>query len=83
MAKDPKDPQKPAKKGPKKLPPQQVRRRRKLTEAELDQLAEITPEDIEDAKASWRRNAPPEFRDLLDAAPIPLEGEDGPVSGES
>lgn len=37
------------------------------SEAELDKLAEITPEDIERAKAAWEKNASPEFRDLLNA----------------
>lgn len=32
-----------------------------------DQDAEITPEDIERAKINWRKNAPPQYRDLLDA----------------
>ena len=36
-------------------------------EAELDKLAEITPEDIEYAHQQWRRSASAEFRELLDA----------------
>jgi len=46
------------------------RRREKLdepTDEELDELAKITPEDIERASARWKKDAPPEFRDLLDA----------------
>lgn len=38
-----------------------------LTEEELDALAEITPEDIEAAKRLWRKAAPAEFKNLLDA----------------
>lgn len=41
-----------------------------LTDAELDQLSEITPADIEKAKAFWRNTAPPEFETLLDALPV-------------
>lgn len=44
-----------------------------LTDAELDALAEITDDDIERARALWRRTVPPEFRDLLDAEYIPDE----------
>lgn len=40
------------------------------TDEDLDQLAEIGPEDIEEAKAWWRRNADPRFRELLDAEPL-------------
>ncbi len=32
-----------------------------------EQDAEITPADIERAKQSWKKNAPPQYRDLLDA----------------
>jgi hypothetical protein len=39
--------------------------------AELMELAKITPADIEPAKAAWRENARPAFKDLLDAEPIP------------
>lgn len=38
-----------------------------LTDEQLDQLAEVTPGDIEIAKAFWRNNAPAEFDSLLDA----------------
>ncbi len=40
---------------------------RRLSEAELDDLATITPADIERAKQAWRRSASPAFRSLLDA----------------
>ena len=39
------------------------------TDAELDAASVVTPEDIESARQWFRRNAAPEFRDLLDAAP--------------
>ena len=38
-----------------------------LTDHDLDRLAEITEDDIQRAKALWRRTAPPEFRNLLEA----------------
>jgi uncharacterized protein YdaT len=38
-----------------------------LTDEQLDQLAQVTPIDIEKAKAFWRAHAPEEFKDLLDA----------------
>lgn len=38
-----------------------------LTDEQLDELAQITPTDIEKAKALWRAHAPEEFQDLLDA----------------
>lgn len=37
------------------------------TDKALDEAAQITPEDVEAAKAFWRRNAPRGLRDLLDA----------------
>lgn len=36
-------------------------------EAELDDLAEITAEDIERARAWWKRHAPAGWKELLDA----------------
>jgi hypothetical protein len=45
------------------------------TEAELDAAAAITPDDIARARLAWRRDASPEFRDLLDATPDPASGE--------
>ena len=44
-----------------------------LTDEQLDQLAEVTPTDIEKAKVSWRINAPEEFKTLLDAETIDEE----------
>ena len=38
-----------------------------LTDEELEQLAEVTEEDIEIAKKFWRKEAPAEFKNLLDA----------------
>jgi hypothetical protein len=43
--------------------------------AELLELAKITPEDIEHAKAAWRRDARPAAKKLLEAEPIPREAE--------
>lgn len=40
-----------------------------LSDDELEQLAAVTPTDIEQAKAFWRAHAPDEFQDLLDAQP--------------
>jgi hypothetical protein len=45
-----------------------------LSDEELEQLAQITDDDIEAAKNLWRKNAPDEFRDLLDAVEVE-EGE--------
>ena len=42
----------------------------KLTDPQLDQLSEITPADIEKAKAFWRNNAPSGFETLLDAQTV-------------
>ena len=40
-----------------------------LTDEQLDQLAEVTPADIEKTKVFWRTHAPEKFKDLLDAEP--------------
>ena len=54
------------------------RRVAKTSDRELDKMAEVTPEDIERAKEFWRRNAPKEARDLLEAEPVDEEqGLDG------
>lgn len=37
------------------------------TDAELEQLAQVTPADIEEAGAFWRANAPKRYQGLLDA----------------
>ena len=37
------------------------------TEADLDRLARVTPEDVAAAKAMFDRLAPPKLRGLLDA----------------
>jgi hypothetical protein len=42
---------------------------RHLSDAELDELARITPEDIERARQRWEAIASPMVRGLLDAAP--------------
>lgn len=43
------------------------RQRRAATDAELDELAEITPADVADAQNAWHQDAPSEVKDLLDA----------------
>jgi tRNA uridine 5-carbamoylmethylation protein Kti12 len=45
------------------------RERTPHTSAELDQLAEISLDDIERAQQRFREVASPEFKDLLDAQP--------------
>jgi hypothetical protein len=42
---------------------------RHLSNAELDELARITPEDVERAGQRWEGIASPEVRALLDAEP--------------
>lgn len=37
------------------------------TDEELDQLATVTPADIEAASALWKASAPPALANLLDA----------------
>lgn len=37
------------------------------SDADQGALAEVSPQDIEEAKAAWKRDARPEARDLLDA----------------
>jgi hypothetical protein len=44
-----------------------------LSDEQLDQLAEVTPTDIEKAKVFWRTHAPEEFKTLLDAETIEEE----------
>ena len=39
------------------------------TDAELDELANISSADIERAKSAWKKDADPQYRDLLDAEP--------------
>lgn len=43
----------------------------KTSDADLDALATITPEDIERAQRRWREIASPKFKALLDAEPMP------------
>lgn len=45
-----------------------------LTDKQLTDAAEITEEDIENAKKFWRENAPDKFVDLLDAEIVDEEG---------
>lgn len=48
------------------------------TDADLERLSEVTPEDITRAQALWRSAASPQYRDLLDAAPAPVEPPPAP-----
>lgn len=50
---------------PKRPPDPKLRRRQRPTEAELDRLAEVTPEHIANAERAWRAATP-----LLDAEPV-------------
>lgn len=38
------------------------------TEEDLDRLSRVTDTDVDHAVQVWRDTAPPEYRDLLDAA---------------
>lgn len=49
----------------------------KPSDSQLDDLAEITPEDIEHAKNEFRKDADGRWTSLLDAEPVPVEEEDG------
>jgi hypothetical protein len=57
---------------------------RHLSSAELDELARITPEDVERARQTWEAIASPMVRALLDAVPVDDLGEVSQrrVSGE-
>jgi len=39
------------------------------SDKEIDEQAQPTPEDIERAKAFWKRNAPQGAKDILEATP--------------
>lgn len=39
------------------------------TEAEVDELTKVTPQDIEEAAALWKRAAQKRYRGLFDAQP--------------
>lgn len=39
------------------------------SEEDLDALSEVSAQDITEAQAAWRKDAPADFRDLLDATP--------------
>jgi len=41
-----------------------------LSDKELDELSQVTEEDIKQALKFWRENAPDEFIDLLDAQKV-------------
>lgn len=51
-------------------------RARKLSEKQLDDLAELTFEDIEDARLAWEADAPPAYKGLLDAEVVNVEVEE-------
>jgi hypothetical protein len=44
-----------------------------LTDEELDELAKVTEEDIQNARRLWIESVPDEIKDLLDATEI-VEG---------
>lgn len=46
-----------------------------FTAGELDRMAEVTSEDIADARDAFRSDAPARFRTLLDATPIDTESQ--------
>lgn len=46
-------------------------KRKRPTLPEIGEAAQVTPEDLERAKAAWRKDAPAEYRFLLDAVPVP------------
>lgn len=45
------------------------------TDAEIDELAKITPDDIRLAGVDWRRKAPKRARKLLDAKEADDDGQ--------
>lgn len=46
-----------------------------LTDAELDALAKVTPEDVRKERETWNKQAPEKFDGLLE--PILLDIEEG------
>lgn len=40
-----------------------------LSDEDLDDLSQISPQDIAEAQGAWRKDAPAPLRDLLDATP--------------
>lgn len=50
------------------------------TDEELEALAQITPEDIEQAGALWKSSVTGPLKTLLDAQPGQREAEDGRAS---
>lgn len=40
-----------------------------LTDADLDAMAEVTPDDVAEALEFWEQNAPEDSKGLLDAEP--------------
>lgn len=56
---------------PKRKPPRRPRgKTKRWTEAELDRQSQVTPDDIEAARDSWKRHGGNDgFGPLLDATP--------------
>ena len=46
------------------------------SDADLDTLATVTPDDVEAVADYWQEHAPAEFRDLTEADVLPDEGGD-------
>lgn len=47
-----------------------------LTDADLEAMAEVSPEDIDETNAFWKRNAREDFKDILDSEPDEGEGDE-------
>lgn len=47
-----------------------------LTDADIEAMAEISPEDIDAANAFWKEHAPEDFKDILDSEPDDTEGDE-------
>ena len=57
---------------PPETPPEQKKRKPmgkpiEWTEADIEKMSEVTPEDIEQAAERWREVASPKYKNLLDA----------------
>jgi len=65
----PKQPNQPKQPGQPKLPKNKKSLGPALdwTDEDLDQMAEITPADLKAAEALWKNEAPPKFKQLLQA----------------
>ena len=47
-----------------------------LTDAELEDLADVTPEDVAEAVAFWEAHAPEDDKGLIEAVPPAKEGDE-------